>query len=515
MNNILILLLFGIAALIVYLILSRKSDSDNNNENDKDSDNGENEDKDNGNENDNNNGENDKDNEDKDNGNDKDNNDEDDKDKDNDESIIDKNKKIVMYDLTEENLEVIVPNLKEHEKVYTISFPEDNINVRKVLSDDETDPLHGENYNYLKFMESRFLKKHEDNVAKTRSEVSVLSTVDYKIGDKEVFWIISDRDTDEYFIERDVKLRNKKDGVLIWVAEDTDVDNKKIQFLLDEFLDYRHKIIDYFGKEPVTDDFPILGRRGNVLNIVLASFEPGGYFFSGDLYSFSKSNEGKFLYVNPRFSDNLVAGITAHEYQHLLYYNAKVLAGRSGYDLWINEGFSELAMDISGYGFEQSIRTGAVNSYLRRTKETSLVSWGSRLSDYGSSYLFARYLYDRFGKDIISAISMSNKHPKEAIKDFTGLEFYEVFRDWAITLLAEETGLDVYSKYSFGGNIEIPHLDKLVSSVLEEIDNTDVLGWGIAFTEIDTEGKEDIKIRLNESYLGRNFRKIVIRTEGY
>jgi len=490
-----IVLLLGIVAGVIYFVKFRgkddeeddSKDSNNNgeeNDNGGDNDNGE----DNGNDNDDDFGGND----------------------------IDKDKKVVVYDLAEGQGEIVIPSIKQGEKLYTIAFT-DGQNVRSIDSTDEVDPIHGDCYEDLKKLEFETLEKHEDVTSKIKNMVFPLSAVDYNIGDKETFWTMSDAGSDEFFVERKVRLRNKKDGVLIWADENADISNNDIKFLLDEFLDFRYDIIDYFGREPAVDDFPVLQKRGDVVNIVLASFEPGGYFHSADLYpssTYSRSNEGRFLYVNPRFSNNLLAGIIAHEYQHLLYYNEKVISGRGGYSLWINEGFSELAMDIAGYGYKQGVRTGAVPSFLSRTKETSLVSWGSRLSDYGSSYLFARYLYDRFGKDIINAITTSSKRPKDAIKDFTGLKFWEMFKEWAVTLLAEDIGLDIGSEYSFGGSITIPAISKEIVLAYDEINNTDTLDWGISFTEVDFDEKDEVKIKLNDSYSDNNFRKIVVRTKG-
>ncbi len=374
-----------------------------------------------------------------------------------------------------------------------------------------------ESLDYLKKLEQETLAKHDEVTAETRSKAGVLEKKpEYEIGDRVDFWVRSERDVADYFVEKELELRNKSEKALIWAGDSADISDQEIDFLLAEFEGYRDDIKDYFGSEPESGEFPILQTADSRVNIVLASFEPGGYYNSADLYSsegYRYSNEGKFVYADPTSTTRkeLLAGIIAHEYQHMLYYNEKVLSGRSGYNLWINEGFSELAMDIAGFGYQQGVRTGGVNSFARRPAETSLVNWGSRLADYGASYMFARYLYDRFGKGIIREISTSSRAPKEAIAGYAGKDFNEVFQDWAIALLAGSGGLDVDERYSFSSSISVPEMAIEVINSGDRVNNEDIVGRGMMFARIAVGSPGELLIEIDNLSSSGDFRKIVVR----
>lgn len=88
-------------------------------------------------------------------------------------------------------------------------------------------------------------------------------------------------------------------------------------------------------------------------------------------------------------------GLLAHELQHMMYYNQKGLQGVT----WIDEGLSNFAQQIIGYGFPQntSAPVSQVSSYLRAPHTISLNHWpdDAGLANYGMSYLFVQYIFER------------------------------------------------------------------------------------------------------------------------
>ncbi len=90
-------------------------------------------------------------------------------------------------------------------------------------------------------------------------------------------------------------------------------------------------------------------------------------------------------------------GVMAHELQHMMYYNQK---GSEGVD-WLDEGLSVWAQQIVGYGFTQGLPTPVsyVVEYLRTPHKVSLNHWptDAGLENYGMSYLFVEYLFERCG----------------------------------------------------------------------------------------------------------------------
>lgn len=134
-----------------------------------------------------------------------------------------------------------------------------------------------------------------------------------------------------------------------------------------------------------------------------------GYFNPIDLYSdesaYSQlkrhSNEREMMYIDTFPADVTSAdllGTIAHEYQHLLHYNHMRKYNYSE-DTWVNEGLSELASDITGYG-PQSSRL----NYFWNTDLDSLIGWDGQLWDYSHVYVYFRYLADIFGESILSDI---------------------------------------------------------------------------------------------------------------
>lgn len=158
-----------------------------------------------------------------------------------------------------------------------------------------------------------------------------------------------------------------------------------------------------FGSEPSpgVDNDP----RITVLLAPMAAVD--GYFSSSD--TFSKlvnpfSNEREMIYIgsqpqeNPADSRNDFMGTLAHEFQHMIDWNV-----HRDRDVWLDEGCSEVAMYVNGYasdGFDFAFTD---------QPDVQLNAWGGEpgksSAHYGASYLFLRYLMDRYGGEtFISSI---------------------------------------------------------------------------------------------------------------
>ena len=145
-------------------------------------------------------------------------------------------------------------------------------------------------------------------------------------------------------------------------------------------------------------------------------FLPWNVFSDEEVYEYSimageekRSNELEMIYIdtNPLDITTIDAYATlAHEYQHLLNFsqdykefeNTGVIIEE---EVWVNEGLSEIAPDVVGYG-PQNDRL----FYFDYTDIDSLVTWKGDLIDYANVYVFFRYLYDVFGAQIFYNITM-------------------------------------------------------------------------------------------------------------
>lgn len=177
-----------------------------------------------------------------------------------------------------------------------------------------------------------------------------------------------------------------------------------------------------------------------------------GYFWSRDLIAGqAHANRRRAVFVSDDFVSypNLVVyGVLAHEYQHLLNFTRKTAANGGqtlSEDSWLDEGMSMYAQQVCGYGLAAGDRFAAhdVGVFESDQANYGLVDWtGNPLPAFGQSYLFVRYLVDRFGIGILRElvdnpqIGIANV---QTVLQRRGLDFPGVFRDWAMANFLNNT----------------------------------------------------------------------------
>nr|WP_040507258.1 peptidase MA [Leptospira wolbachii] len=134
-------------------------------------------------------------------------------------------------------------------------------------------------------------------------------------------------------------------------------------------------------------------------------------FFPDNFLSRVRSNYAEVLYMDGKEliaaltrDPNAFASTAAHEFQHLLRF-PRMRAANHNDEIWINEGTSEVASDIAGYGPQNSrmdCYSGVTDSRcLDGINGVSLLDWDNSSSDilkqYSFAYVFMRYLYDSSG----------------------------------------------------------------------------------------------------------------------
>ena len=150
--------------------------------------------------------------------------------------------------------------------------------------------------------------------------------------------------------------------------------------------------------------------------------------------------------------DYLYESTIAHEYQHLLHNYLD-----PSEDTWINEGCSDYAEMLCGYGVPDS----HISRYLF-SPSNSLTVWGDQgdiniLADYGAAALFMIYVSDHFGGPTFFSEYMQNP-----INDLAGITstlaeggywqwtFNKVFKAWGLANLirADTPGNGLYNYVS-------------------------------------------------------------------
>ena len=150
--------------------------------------------------------------------------------------------------------------------------------------------------------------------------------------------------------------------------------------------------------------------------------------------------------------ENTFFATTIHELQHLIQ------ADNDGSEeTWLNEGMSTFSEFLGGYGHGE----GSINFYLDHP-ENSLVNWDEHgtaatgpetIADYGQTYLFTLYIFDKFGKEFIRELAVDGTTQgmtsvNETLKKYgSDKTFTEVYQDFMTALTLDNS--EVSSDYNF------------------------------------------------------------------
>ncbi|MDX1958257.1 MAG: hypothetical protein SFU98_06770 [Leptospiraceae bacterium] len=195
-------------------------------------------------------------------------------------------------------------------------------------------------------------------------------------------------------------------------------------------------------------------------SFVAGFIDPVHFFQSGELLS----NEREIMYINglelvalnldnvKRNRPDSILSTIAHEYQHLVRFQhefkrpgmtspiplpttqAELDSLTSFDETWINEGTSELASDVSGYGpqYERAacFRGDPTYSCDGGFNGKSILNWQSSLLNYSSSYLFIKYLYEISGSSTTEKQNFINRTiiGSNSIRANTSSNLMQLFR---------------------------------------------------------------------------------------
>lgn len=334
-------------------------------------------------------------------------------------------------------------------------------------------PLAGSHYldgEAVREMLAETARTRPDAYARLLERDSDLRTLNRTLQDTRRFWAVEIRPGEDIqpddFYEVDATLRRSGDGVRIWV-EDASwsagyVTQSEVETIYANLtqrtpagsVDPGAGIVDIntdrFG---LTPDKAGDGITHFLILDIRDGFDPqtssegfiAGYFFSLDQSDAATSNRLDLLYIDSypgiqgtggTRSTASVLATTAHEFQHLIHFNYDTNEA-----LWVNEGLSELAARLCGYGL------GSPGRYFENPNRT-LTSWSNLLADYSRVGLWTFYLWEQFGDDFIRGLTQGRGIDIagfEAALDAVGrtdLDLADVFRDWTIANLVNDTGVD-------------------------------------------------------------------------
>lgn len=338
------------------------------------------------------------------------------------------------------------------------------------------------------------------------SEPPAIENDPHEVGDVIPFWV-QNLDTAET-LQIDAELVYRTDVVYMWVQVGEDYDPAGMQESAEHFTNSIYPTSHAtFGMEPSPgiDGDP----RVHVLHSDQLGASIAGYFGSSDAYPESVvqySNEKEMFYINisntfPGTQD--YEATLTHEFQHMIHFNVD-----RNETSWLNEGMSEMSSFINGYG-----ESGFVYYYMTDTN-MQLTDWPedtSTLPNYGGAYLFAQYIYDRFGEDAVAALVADPLEGMDSVSSMLesfapGLTADDVFADWAVAIQLNdsnavspdgETGLFAYPSLpglqnpTIGSTINVPYSgDEMVYQY--GVDSFEVNGNG-TFT-LEFEGQDTTQV---------------------
>lgn len=183
----------------------------------------------------------------------------------------------------------------------------------------------------------------------------------------------------------------------------------------------------------------------------------GGYFNSGNEYSklmVPASNQREMIYVNAEYlASPILKRLVAHEFTHLISFNQKEQAFDIEEDIWLNELRAEYASTICGYDspYQDSNLEKRAKEFLNNPSD-SLTNWQGMTSDYAVINLFAQYLVDQYGQNILIDSMKANKKGIESIdyalsKNGYSDTFSNVFTNWTIAVYVNDCSLG--SRYCY------------------------------------------------------------------
>jgi hypothetical protein len=327
--------------------------------------------------------------------------------------------------------------------------------------------------------------------------------ITYINGNFREFWVLNVDDNNYRSI--DAELAYQTPHVYFWVEEGIDYIFDDAKNLVDAFENQIYqRNREMFGKEWSP------GIDNDVHLTILYAQKLGGaagYFSSADslmpeIKRFSNMAEMFYLsadYIN--LSDLFSYGVLELVFQHMIHWNVD-----RNETSWVNEGLSEFAVELNGFN------TGGFSFLFAADPDLQLNFWpgnnqGDSTPHYGASYLFVKYLFERFGSDFISALVSQPKNGLQGLdavlssiqgkSQLSTITAKQIFQDWTIANILQNDEI-ADGIYGYGKDSNIPSFfpTEIIKCGSEPVGRT-VNQFGTDFIEISCESDYEISVQWN------------------
>jgi len=325
-----------------------------------------------------------------------------------------------------------------------------------------------------------------------------------QIGDRKTF-TISDTETNENF-DVHATLRFITDHSYFWIQDDVGFNARELRDLAETFENHIYPTNRaFFGSEwsPGVDGDPHL-------YILYASGLGGtiaGYFSSLDSYNpelVEHSNGHEMFVLNAdrmQLDREYTYGVLAHEFQHMIHWYRD-----RNESLWMNEGFSDLAMFLNGYSI------GGHDQVFAADPDLQLNDWPNDQTEtvphYGASFLFNAYFLDRFGEQATRALV---GHPDNGLESIdvvlrelnlrdphsgAAIGADDVFADWVLANYLQDGSVGD-GRYIYRDNPDTPSFSDTETDFAcdPQWQTRDVHQYGVDYISIQCNSGESATLR--------------------
>jgi hypothetical protein len=246
------------------------------------------------------------------------------------------------------------------------------------------------------------------------------------------------------------------------------------------------------------------------------------------------SNEKEILYMavpknsfkGESYQTNTL-GVIAHEFQHIINWNHHSSKNPDILEeSWLNEGLSQLAQDVAGYGYQYGTLSFVMEPFLRYPESYSLTKFQFGLGYYGNAYLFVRYLADRGANpmNLVKSAKTGRANVEDEIKRIgAAASFDDFFEEFATALYLSNSGVTADAKFNFKSiNIRAAQKDgtklsglKLNSSIYipGAYKSLSLSEYAISALKCQTQSAADYKFNMSDKS-GGGIGTVILRING-
>lgn len=323
----------------------------------------------------------------------------------------------------------------------------------------------------------------------------------HQAGEKMKFWVLDEENNKAFQIE--ANLQYVTNHLYFWVENGISFNPTSLRTLADAF---ENKIYptdrQFFGSEwtpGIDNDVHLYLIYTKTLGAHIA-----GYFSPGDelppqARQYSNAHENFMVAGSEKLENIYTYGILAHEFQHMIHWYRD-----RNETSWLNEGFSELAVYLNGYGAGDKAFLYAMDP------DTNLTDWpndpNTRDIHYGVSFMFVKYFLDRFGDKATQAVVGDPRNGLDSIDAVLKelnlvdpltnkvIQADDLVADWSAANYLQDAGVSD-GRYAYKNYSEAPQfqdteaINQCPSGWLDRTVNQ----YGVDYIRISCRGKYNLK----------------------